>query len=531
MAKQFNVNGRCYSKKHYMVNLEKRLSEIKGLVDAGDYFVINRARQYGKTTTLMALAQYLKDEYAVIFMSFQELSESDFQNEYRFVSAFAQRFIEVIDDRKVEGINGDTLLQFETALKEKRNNLTLSEMFRYIKGLCATASKQLVLIIDEVDSASNNRVFMDFLAQLRARYLDREETPTFQSVILAGVYDIKNLKLKIRPDEEHRYNSPWNIAAKFSVEMSFSINDIEGMLAEYENDWHTGMDISQIAGLIYEYTSGYPYLVSYICKMLDENGKYELEETKKENAWTEQGVLLVVKNLLKESNTLFEDMVKKLDDNKELRQMLYAVLFNGKSIPYNPDSQAINLGTMLGFIKEDNGIVAVANRIFETRLYNLFLSEELLEDVTYQAAVADKNQFVQNGFLNMEFVLEKFVNHFSDVYGDSTDTFVEENGRRLFLLYLKPIINGVGNYYVEARTRDMQRTDVVIDYHGKQYVVELKIWRGNTYHERGEKQLINYLDAYHLDKGYMLSFNFNKNKQVGVREIIIGDKVLVEAVV
>ena len=81
--------------------------------------MINRARQYGKTTTLMALAQYLKDEYAVIFMSFQELSESDFQNEYRFVSAFAQRFIEVIDDRKVEGINGDTLLQFETALKEK----------------------------------------------------------------------------------------------------------------------------------------------------------------------------------------------------------------------------------------------------------------------------------------------------------------------------------------------------------------------------------------------------------------------------
>lgn len=140
-------------------------------------------------------------------------------------------------------------------------------------------------------------------------------------------------------------------------------------------------------------------MVSYICKMLDENGKYELEETKKENAWTEQGVLLVVKNLLKESNTLFEDMVKKLDDNKELRQMLYAVLFNGKSIPYNPDSQAINLGTMLGFIKEDNGIVAVANRIFETRLYNLFLSEELLEDVTYQAAVADKNQrYAQNGY-------------------------------------------------------------------------------------------------------------------------------------
>lgn len=49
-------------------------------------------------------------------------------------------------------------------------------------------------MIDEVDSAANNQVFIDFLAQLRAQYLDREFYPGFQSVILAGVYDIKNLK-------------------------------------------------------------------------------------------------------------------------------------------------------------------------------------------------------------------------------------------------------------------------------------------------------------------------------------------------
>ena len=68
-----------------------------------------------------------------------------------------------------------------------------------------------MLMIDEVDSASNNQVFIDFLAQLRVYYLNRESRPIFHSVILAGVYDIKNLKLKIRPDEEHQYNSPWNI--------------------------------------------------------------------------------------------------------------------------------------------------------------------------------------------------------------------------------------------------------------------------------------------------------------------------------
>ena len=71
------------------------------------------------------------------------------------------------------------------------------------------------------------------------------------------------------------------------------------------------------------------------------------------------------------------------------------------------------------------------------------------------------------------------------------------------MLYLKPIINGTGNYYIEARTRNMQRTDVIIDYCGKQYIVELKIWRGNAYNEQGEKQLLEYMDAYRLDRGYL----------------------------
>lgn len=69
----------------------------------------------------------------------------------------------------------------------------------------------------------------------------------------------------------------------------------------------------------------------------------------------------------------------------------------------------------------------------------------------------------------------------TDIYSDSDEAFLEENGRRFFLLYLKPIINGVGNYYVEARTRDMRRTDIVIDYRGRQYVVEMKIWHGEEY--------------------------------------------------
>lgn len=70
-----------------------------------------------------------------------------------------------------------------------------------------------------------------------------------------------------------------------------------------------------------------------------------------------------------------------------------------------------------------------------------------------------------------------------------------------------------------------------MDYRGEQFIVELKIWRGSEYNERGEKQLTEYLDYYHKDKGYLVSFNFNQKKETSVKEIRVGEKTIVEAVV
>ena len=52
MKKRFNTTGICIEDKHYMVNIENKLNEIENMVNRGDYFIINRPRQYGKTTTL-----------------------------------------------------------------------------------------------------------------------------------------------------------------------------------------------------------------------------------------------------------------------------------------------------------------------------------------------------------------------------------------------------------------------------------------------------------------------------------------------
>lgn len=74
-------------------------------------------------------------------------------------------------------------------------------------------------------------------------------------------------------------------------------------------------------------------------------------------------------------------------------------------------------------------------------------------------------------------------------------------------------------------------TDIIVDYKGKRFIIELKIWHGNEYTLRGQKQLFDYLDYYKEDKGYLLSFNFNKNKKTGVNELEYDGRKIMEVVV
>nr|MCR5454607.1 AAA-like domain-containing protein [Bacteroidales bacterium] len=383
------------------------------------------------------------------------------------------------------------------------------------------SDKPIVIFIDEVDNAGNYDSFINLLSILRYKFLNRKTAPTFQSVILAGVYDISYLTLKTHTDSNYRYNSPWNVAIAFKGNMAFNKEQIAQMIADYEADHNTGMDIDQIATLIEDYTSGYPFLVSKICKQIDEDHL----------GWNKDGVIHAVRMLLYEKNTFFDELVEKLDDYPEIKSTLKNILYNDREFTFNTDNKTLNLAAMFNYIKDENGKVRISNRIIETWLYNLFMTEEAIDNSLYREGQIDRSDFIEDGKLKMDKIMERFAFHFNDIYGNRGDRFCEDEGRRFFMLYIRPIINGTGNYYIEAKTRDMSRTDMIIDYLGTQYIIEMKIWRGNSYNERGEKQLLEYLDYYHINKGYMLSFCFNKNKVSGVKTITIGDKEIVEAVV
>lgn len=211
--------------------------------------------------------------------------------------------------------------------------------------------------------------------------------------------------------------------------------------------------------------------------------------------------------------------------------MLQNILFGGIDFPYKRETPIIDLGVTFGFLKDKNGIVAVSNRIFETQLYDMFLAEMAVNNKLYMEASTSRSQFVVSDMLQMDLVMQKFYEYYKEIYADNDQKFIEENGRKLFLLFLKPIINGTGNYYIESRTRDNRRTDIIVDYKGKLFIIELKIWRGNEYHTRGEQQLFEYLDYYKEEKGYLLSFNFNKHKQIGIQELEYNGKRILEVIV
>ena len=193
--RKFNVTGLCTPDEDYMVDISGKIEQIKRLVDRRSYFVINRARQYGKTTTLKELQKALADEYIVCSLSFQGMGDECFSSD----ESFCQSFVKQVS----------RALQFTSAqanyIEEwKDGSITnFGQLSQHITKMCEKV--KLVLLIDEVDRTSNNRGFIHFIDMLRDKFLARKakEDYTFHSVILAGVYDIKNIKLKMINEGSH----------------------------------------------------------------------------------------------------------------------------------------------------------------------------------------------------------------------------------------------------------------------------------------------------------------------------------------
>lgn len=508
MHKKFNVTGPCFSHVHYMADISQKLAEVADLAKSGAYFIINRPRQYGKTTMLFHVADALyAEDYVVINGSFETFSDGIFQDETKFCQTFLRSLAN-------ELYNEDE--QLKTTITHNSEEVTnLKQLSTRITEIAQNYPRKIILLIDEVDQASNNLLFLKFLGVLRNKYIKRFRQPTFQSVILAGVHDVKTLKTKIRADEDAQLNSPWNIATDFTVQMSLNVSEIQSMLEEYAAAEAVKMDSKIIAQRIFHFTSGYPFLVSLICKKL-------AEAKPKKEEWKLRDIDETVKIITDSKNVNFDTLIKNLRNYPKLGKLTEDVLLNREDYHYNPYNTTIELGIIHGIFQKKSPL-SIHNKIYEEVISNFIIST--FETNRSKHSPLPTSKFLQtNNQLNVEKILHKFQNFMQEEYSKKDSEFLERNGRLVFLAFLKPIINGHGFTYKEAQISEEKRLDIVLTFYQHQYILELKRWYGEQAHQEGLEQLADYLERQKMDKGYLLIFEYNKEKSYRVETVQVKGK-------
>ena len=112
----------------------------------------------------------------------------------------------------------------------------------------------------------------------------------------------------------------------------------------------------------------------------------------------------------------------------------------------------------------------------------------------------------------MPAVLLKFQQFMKEEFNTKDKSFLEQHGRLVFLSFLAPILNGKGHSFKEVQTSEEKRLDIVATYNEHKYIIELKRWYGESYHQKGITQLTDYLTVQGVQSGFLVIFEYNKTK-------------------
>jgi len=118
---------------------------------------------------------------------------------------------------------------------------------------------------------------------------------------------------------------------------------------------------------------------------------------------------------------------------------------------------------------------------------------------------------------NIELFFEKFNAHYQRHYSDRDKDFIEREAAFLFLCFLQPYLNGKGSFQLESNPNlaTGKRMDIIIIIYGnEEFIIELKIWRGEKRQQDAYQQLTDYVKKRDAGKGYLLTFDFRKKKEV-----------------
>ena len=499
----FNVAGPVRPDDHYAVPPLERVDvdELLGLIRAKQYFVLHAPRQTGKTSALIALRDLLNSGNAGNFrcvdvnVEVGQVARDDTARGMRSILSSLAASARLLGDDYPDGV-------WPGILEKSGPDDALKDL---LLGWCLTNPTPLVLLVDEIDSLVGDTL-LSVLRQLRAGYPQRPEGFP-QSVVLCGVRDIRDYRIRSSTGEVIAGGSPFNIAAKSLRMGDFSEAETRALMAQHTEE--TGQRFTAAAQeAVWAQTRGQPWLVNALCAGACFDNKAGRDRS---CAIAVDAIYAAREELIVSRRTHLDQLAHKLEEAR-VRRVVEPMLSGGEVRHHARDLEYVR---DLGLLAPDSP-PRMANPIYAEvvpRELGYVLQDSL--DVQVAWYVDDA------GRLDMDKLLSAFRTFFGEHSEHWLGRFSEypEAGPQLILqAYLQRVVNSGGRIEREYGL-GRGRTDLLVLWpreagqpseRWERFVVECKVLRDSDRKslawtvERGVEQTLGYMAKCGAEEGHLV---------------------------
>ena len=515
--KTFGTQGRVYPSRHYVVPRTEEKTEFIKRVKEGRYIVLFAPRQTGKTTFFRLALDTLTTEepsYFPIQLNFEEYEDYAPADFYASLRREIRKEIERVFQRRGE-IPSEALAQFLVKAKIS-DHVSMREFFEELTRFLTYRHKtqRVVLTIDEFD-AIPRAALKGFLHSLRHIYLS-DENRCPHSVGIIGVKSITQLSYD-------RSVSPFNIQDEFNLP-NFTLEQVGELLGQYTEEVGQPFEEEVIVS-IHKQTAGQPVLVNHFAHILTETLDIPKTEPITMVPFSEAHT-----QLLEEDNVNLTHLLTNIRRDRRFETLLMKIASYDIGIRFTRRNEIMNELATYGVIKEStDGMCEILNPIYHYCILQAF--KPLVNGLENEYLPADnvagfQDYLTPDGDIDMVTLLNNFQAFIARAgfrVLQVPDTPQEFIGQHLLLAYLDQFVQLVGGVmYLEVQT-GRGRMDLLIYHNRKKYIVETKIWEGDSRYQAGKKQLAAYLKLEGTTEGYYIVFDHRQEPEPRVETETIDD--------
>lgn len=514
----FETRGPVTPDRNYVVPRTAEIADLVERMKEGRYISIFAPRQTGKTTFFRWALDALTagdSAYFPIQLDFETYRNVSVESFY--VNLRRDIRDEVVREPRRFGINlTPNFQQFLDNYPLRDHNsfqIFLRELASHL------GNRRVAIIIDEFDGIPR-AALSDFLYTLRRIYLSRDANRCSYSVGIVGVKNIRQLNYD-------RSISPFNIQDEFALS-NFTLDQVDTLLGQYTEEVGQAFD-REVVESIHTQTAGQPFLVNRMAQILAEEMSIPMAETIRCDHFE-----IAYKKILNESNVHISHLTTNIRREARFERVLMRVILNEQKLPFSIDdptmSELLTYGAML---PDADGNCKIQNPIYQYRIVRAF--QPLFNGLEMQYLPEDTDAgfldyMTSQGKIDMRSLLSNFRDFIARAgyrILEVPDTPKEFVGQYLLFAYLDSFVQQIrGFMYLEVRTGRGQM-DLIILHSGEKYIVETKIWGGESLYQAGKAQLAAYLRSEGAHEGYYIVFDHRRNPQARVEEESIDNNMIV----